>query len=263
MGGSSRPEIEAPENKILICRTCHTEITEHRWQLTRTSTELTVVSVFTGEVLVRRRYDPGFDVSAFFQRANLLEADLHALLPGIPYLTDDQLVELFQQLRSVDKGTWKLQAAILYEARQRSVYGDRAWEAMGRSFGIGWRQAYNLARVWQTFFTNDRGEFCNQLQNSALEESTWYVVASETQMPQYWLHYAEDQKAKDPSYSISDFKDEIKLAGAGIEQDPNGTRPAGKRCQWLRVYCEKLDQVVRPGQCPGCDIYPFIEEALR
>ena len=134
---------------------------------------------------------------------------------------------------------------------------------MGRSFGIGWRQAYNLARVWQTFFTNDSGEFCNQLQNCSLEESTWYVVASETQMPQYWLHFAEDQKASDPTYSIADFKEDIKLAGAGMEQDPNGTRPAGKRCQWLRVYCEKLDQVVRPGQCPGCDVYPFIQEALR
>ena len=171
MGGSSRPEIEAPENKILICRTCHTEITEHRWNLTRTTTELTVVSVSTGEVLVKRHYDPSFDPSAFFQRVNVLEADLESLLPGIPYLTDDQLVELFQQLRGVDKRTWKAQAAILYEAKQRSVYGDRAWEAMGRSFGVGWRQAYNLARVWQTFFTNDTGEFCNQLQNSPLEES--------------------------------------------------------------------------------------------
>ena len=263
MGGSSRPEIEAPENKILICRSCHTEITEHRWHLTRTSTELTVVSVTTGEILVKRHYDSSFDPSAFFQRVNVLEADLEALLPGIPYLTDEQLVELFQQLRGVDKGTWKAQAAILYEARQRSVYGDRAWEAMGRSFGIGWRQAYNLARVWQIFFTNDSGQFCNQLQNSPLEESTWYVVASETQMPQYWLHFAEDRKASDPGYSIADFKDEIRLAGAGIEQDPNGSRPDGKRCQWLRVYCEKLDQVVRPGQCSGCDVFPFIQEALR
>jgi hypothetical protein len=229
----------------------------------RTSTELTVVAVATGELLVRRQYDPAFDPAIFFQRINLLESDLDSILPDIPYLTDEQLVELFQQLRGVDKRTWKAQAAILYEAKQRSIYGDRAWEAMGRSFGIGWRQAYNLARVWQTFFTNDRGQFCNQLQNSALEEVTWYIVASETQMPQYWLHHADDQKAQDPSYSIQDFRDEVRFAGAGIEGDPNGNREPGKRCRWLRVYCEKLDQVVRPGQCPGCDIYPFIEEALR
>ena len=58
----------------------------------------------------------------------------------------------------------KAQAAILWEAKQRSVYGDRAWEAMGRSFGIGWRQAYNLARVWDTFFRDEEGEFCSQMQ---------------------------------------------------------------------------------------------------
>lgn len=49
-------------------------------------------------------------------------------------LADDQLVELFQQLRSIDQRTWVAQAAICWEAKQRSVYGDRAWEAMGKSF---------------------------------------------------------------------------------------------------------------------------------
>ncbi len=126
------------------------------------------------------------------------------MLPGIPYLTDDQLVELFQQLRSVDKGTWKAQAAILYEAKQRSVYGDRAWEAMGRSFGIGWRQAYKLARVWQTFFTNERRPILQSIAKFTLEEVTWYIVARpRPRCPQYWLHYAEDRKAADPGYTIS------------------------------------------------------------
>jgi hypothetical protein len=263
MGGSSLPEIEAPENKITICRACHTEITEHRWSLARSPSELLVTAVATGETIVRRRYDPGFDASDYIQGINVLEANLEALLPGIPYLTDEQLVEVFQQLRGVGSGAWKAQAAVLWEAKQRSVYGDRAWEAMGRSFGIGWRQAYNLARVWQTFFIDEKGQFCIQMQNSSLEEVTWYVVASETDSPLFWLNYAEDQRAFDPGYTVADFKDEIRIAGAGQEQGPNGTSDSGKSCRWLRVYCEKLDRVVRPGQCPGCDVYPFIQEALR
>ncbi len=49
----------------------------------------------------------------------------------------------------------------------------------------------------------------------------------------------------------------------GLDPEPDGMRADGKRCHWLSVYCEKLDQVVRPGQCPGCDAFPFIQEALR
>jgi hypothetical protein len=153
---------------------------------------------------------------------------------------------------------------VLWEAHQRSVYGDRAWEAMGRTFGIGWRQAYNFVRVWDTFFKGDNGEFCNRLQSCSLQESTWYVVATETEAPHYWLGYAEDQKAVDPSYAIADFRQDINLAGARAEQESVGTHEPGKRCQWLRAYCEKLERSVRQGECPGCDVLTNpITEALR
>ena len=121
MGGSSRPEIEAHQNKITICRSCHTEITEHRWVLTSTPLELKIVEPTTGEVLVHRHYDPTFNPAAYFHGVNTLESDLDSLLPGIPYLTDEQLVELFLELRSIGRGSWKAQAAILWEAKQRSV----------------------------------------------------------------------------------------------------------------------------------------------
>ena len=263
MGGSSRPEIEAAENKITICRSCHTEITEHRWELRRDERQLTVTAVPTGEVLVRRLYDSSFDASAYFHRLNLVELEVDSMLPGIPYLTDDQLVELYEALRSLGRGAWKAQAAILWESKQRSVYGDKAWEAAGRSFGLGWRQAYNLAKVWDTFYKGDNGEFCNQLQNWSLPEVTWYITATETEAPHYWLAHAEDRKAQDPGYTISDFKEEIREAGARAEETPCGTRQAGKSCRWLRAYCTKLERVVRQGECEGCDVLPSIEERLR
>ncbi|MEE8384314.1 MAG: HNH endonuclease, partial [Dehalococcoidia bacterium] len=261
MGGSRRPEIEAPSNKATLCRSCHTQITEQRWRLERTDRQLIVTDVPTGEVLARRLFDPDFSAPGYFQELNLLENRLDALVQGIPYLTDDQLVDLFSYLRSLDQHTWKAQAAILWEAKRRSVYGDRAWEAMGRSFGIGWRQAYNLAQVWEVFFLGEKGQFCNQLQNSTLQEVTWYIVASQTDVPHFWLAYADDRKAEDPGYSVTDFKDEIGIAGANKE-DPLFPESDSQRCQWLRVYCMKLRRVVRPGQCPGCDTgVPSIQEA--
>lgn len=258
MGGSSRPEIEAPENKITICRSCHTEITEHRWDLVRDSSHLAVVSVATGEIIARRYYRADFDASSLFANANTIEGGIEELIQGIPYLTDEQLVELFGQLRGIDKRSWKVQAAILWEAKQRSVYGDRAWEAMGRSFGIGWRQAYNLARVWETFFAGEEGQFCNRLQNSPLEESTWYVVASETESPELWLGYAEDQKSQDPGYSIADFRDEIRLARSVTGSDSQIAPLSEGGCRLLRVYCEKLGRIARPGECPGCETIPQV-----
>ena len=263
MGGSSRPEIEDASNKIVICRSCHTEVTEHRWHLTRNERQLTVVKVDTGEIIFRRLFDPQFDASAFFQRLTLVDLEIDALVQGIPYLSDEQLVELFAELRGLDKGSWRAQAAVLWEAKQRFVYGDRAWEAMGRSFGIGWRQAYNLARVWQTFFKGENDEFCNQLQNCSLQEVTRYIVASETNGPHFWLAYAEDRKAVDPSYSIRDFKNEIEIAGARSEESACGSGSSSKTCRWLSAFCSKLDRIVKPGECPGCDLLPSIEERLR
>jgi hypothetical protein len=208
--------------------------------------------VATGEVVVRRLFDPDFSPSQYFQELNLLEPRLDALLQGIPYLSDDQLVELFQYLRSIGKHSWKAQAAILWEAKERSVYGDRAWEAMGRTFGIGWRQAYNLAKVWEVFFLGEDGGFCTQVQNCSLQEVTWYVVSSRTDAPHFWLGYAEDQKAQNPSYSISDFKADLAVAGQ-CKEDSVSSRATP--CQWLQMYCTRKGEPVSREVCRSCSLY--------
>jgi hypothetical protein len=262
MGGSRRSEIEDPSNKTLLCRTCHTQITEQRWRLERTDGELKVSDVATSEVVMRRLSDPDFKPSQYFHNLNLLEPQLDALVQGIPYLTDDQLVDLFSYLRALDQHAWKAQSALLWEAKQRSVYGDRAWEAMGSTFGIGWRQAYNLARVWEVFFLGEEGQLCIQMQNRPLQEVTWYVVASQTDAPHFWLAYAEDQKAEQPSYSISDFREDVHAAGAKRE-DPQAPNGHGSQCRWLRTYCAMHGKVVRPAECRGCDNKAYSTEEVN
>ena len=252
MGGTKRPEIEAPSNKATLCRSCHSQITEQRWQLERTDRQLLVRDVTTGEVVLRRLFDPDFSPSQYFQELNLLEPRLEALLQGIPYLSDDQLVELFQSVRGLGKEAWKLEAAVMWEAKRRSVYGDRAWEAMGRTFGIGWRQAYNLAKVWEVFFLGEEGGFCTQVQDCSLEEVTWYVVSSRTDAPHFWLGYAEDQKAQNPSYSITDFKADLAIAGQ-CKEDPVSSRASP--CQWLQMYCVRKGEPVSREVCRTCSLY--------
>jgi len=254
MGGSRRPEIEAASNKAVLCHSCHTQITEQRWRLERTDQELLVTDVATGQVVARRLFNSDFRPSEYFHELNLLEGRLDILVQGIPYLTDDQLVDLFSYFSGLDQQAWKARAAILWEAKRRSVYSDRAWEAMGCTFGIGWRQAYNLARVWEVFFLGEDGQFCSQLQNSTLQEVTWYIVASQTDSPHFWLAYAEDRKAENPSYTISDFREEVRTAGAQREDFEPLLNGEKQSCRWLKTYCMKLGRVVRSRDCTRCDI---------
>ncbi len=252
MGGSSRPEIEAASNKAVVCRSCHSQITEQHWRLERTQDQLIVTEVATDAVVARRLFSLDFKPAEYFQELNLLELRLDSLVQGIPYLSDEQLVDLFLYLRGFDQRAWKAQAAILWEAKQRSVYGDRAWEAMGSTFGIGWRQAYNLARVWDVFFREEDDEVCNRMQNCPLQEVTWYIVASQTNDPHFWLAYADDQKAQKPSYSIADFKADLAIAGGAVEDE---VLAKSKPCSWLQMYCTERGETVSPQICRACNRY--------
>ena len=112
------------------------------------------------------------------------------------------------------------------------------------------------------YFRGEKGEYCNELQNCSLQEVTWYIVASETEAHHFWLACGEDRRAEDSGYSVADFREEIRIAGANKE-DPLAPGSDTQRCRWLRVYCTKLRRVVRPGDCPGCDAdVPSTPEAV-
>lgn len=103
IGGSHRPEIEAPSNKAVLCRSCHTQVTEQHWRLECTDHQLLVTQVTNGEVIARRLFNPDFRPSQRFHELNLLENRLDVLLQGIPYLTDGQLVDLIAYCRGLDQ----------------------------------------------------------------------------------------------------------------------------------------------------------------
>ena len=71
-------------------------------------------------------------------------------------------MEAFAYASSFSKRSWLVQAAILSEAQQRSIYGDRSLEAIARRFEISLRQAQKYALVWKVFFAEeDREENVN------------------------------------------------------------------------------------------------------
>lgn len=253
MGGSKAPAIEAPENKITLCRTCHHNIHEGGWQLQRSDHELRVVDRGTGELIVRRLYDGTFDASAFLHQLTMAETSLEQLVKDVPFLSDEQLVELFAYLRGVGRQAWRAQAAVLWEAKQRSVYGEHSVEAIARRFDIAYRTAAEYIQVYETYFKDEEGlgESAN-VRTFQLDEPSWYLVAVHGDDPHFWLGHAQDRKAQDPRYSIAEFREDIRLGKETVEAGIEAPIPP---CPWQTTYCEKvLELITSVPRCRDCTV---------
>ena len=258
MGGSKNPTVLADNNLMTLCRTCHRNIHEGAWALEKSPSLVRVVDRRNGTEIMRRYSDPNFDAGRFLGSLNLMESSLVAALGGVIYLNDDQLVEAFQASRSIGKRAWLIQAAILYEAQRRSVYGDQTVKAIARSFGISLNIAEKYARVWREFFAVAEREEIFNVEEIFLDEPSWYVVAAtESPKPQKWLAYAQDKKAENPRYSLSDFRREIQQAvGADIrvleERTPQPPESAARipwDCPWVKPYCTRSGKPVLAEDC--------------
>ena len=204
MGGTKDPAVHDEANLMTLCRACHRNIHDGRWELVRSAEGIRVVDRDNREQVMCRLHDPDLDVPSLFQLLNLADDSLSRLHEALPYLTDDQLVEAFGYASSFGKRSWLVQAAILYEAQQRSTYGEHTLEAIARRFEIGIRQAQKYALVWKMFFTKDGEEENVNIDAILLDEPSWYVVAAtESKEPDKWLAYAQDRKQEDPRYSVA------------------------------------------------------------
>ena len=262
MGGSKDPDVQSDTNLMTLCRSCHRNLHEARWQLIRTSDGIRVLDVKSGEEIMRRLTNPDLDVPSLFHLLNLTEDSLGKLHESLPYFTDDQLVEAYAYACSFGKRSWLTQAAILYEAQRRSTYGDQTLEAIARRFEISLRHAQKYALVWKVFF-NRHGEQENvNIDAILLDEPSWYVVAvTETKEPEKWLAYAQDRKMEDPRYSVFTFRRDILLsnfiqgvADAKEAQESDSTLPTHDswRCPWIRLLCMHSGKPVPFRDCADC-----------
>ncbi len=210
MGGSRNSAVHSESNLLTLCRSCHGRFHQGVWELHRSEAGIQVVDLETGKQVMRRRYNAELDVPGLFQLLNQVEDSWARLQEALPYLTDDQLVEAFAYATNFSKRSWLVQAAVLYEAQQRSIYGDRSLEAIARRFEISLRQAQKYALVWKVFFASEENVNVDAI---LLEQPSWYVVAaSETKDPEQWLAFAQDRKMEDPRYSVSAFRSDIQRA---------------------------------------------------
>ena len=262
MGGSKDSSINDEDNLITLCRSCHRNIHEERWEFKRSAEDIRVFDTATGEQVMRRFRNPGLDVPSMFQILNLAEESVTCLLKALPYLTDEELVEAFGYAGSFGKRAWLLQAAILYEAQKRSTYGEHTLEAIARRFEIGIRQAEKYALVWKVFFVQGDGEHVN-IDAILLDEPSWYVVAAtETREPEKWLSYAQDRKMQDPRYSVAALRRDIRITrliqGMGDVKDMRETAedlsPMDSwACPWIKLLCVHSSQPIPFRDCKDCE----------
>jgi hypothetical protein len=262
IGGSRDPAVHDHANLISICRPCHMNLHEGIWRLERLADGIRIVDHRTGRQVMRRLRDADVDVPTLLHGLTLAESTLAHLVDALPYLSDDQLVEAFASTVELGRRAWLVQAAILYEAQQRSVYGDRTLEAVARRFEISPRQAEKYALVWRTSEPGAPLKNVN-VDEIVLDEPSWYVVAaSESPEPATWLAYAQDRKLEDPRYSVAAFRRDIQAArrsgeglvgNASIRADDFDSRPSW-HCPWVRPYCTRGGTPVPVEDCRDCDV---------
>ena len=266
MGGRKDPAIHDEGNLMTLCRNCHQNLHDERWELVRSPQGIWVFDKRTGDQIMRRLYDSDVAPSALFQVLNVAEDSLKNIYDVVPYLADDQLVEAFAYACSIGKYAWLMQAAILYEAQQRSIHGDRTFEAVARRFEVSRRQAQKYALVWKVFFADDGGTENVNVDVFALDQPSWYVVAAtETQEPNKWLAYAQDRKQEDIRYSISSFRRDIQQAGQfQVSADANPIQhtilqnvplPAlvQRNCPWIKTFCVQSGKPISVEDCNDCE----------
>lgn len=275
MGGRDDPAIDDPTNLMTICRGCHQKIHRGTWTIQRSPEVLRVMETKSGDQVMRRHYDQGMDPPTVLNLLNVAEESMSAVLRSIPYLSDDQLVEVFGYLRSIGKRSWLIQAAVLHETQERSIYGDRSLEAIARRFEMSQRQAQKYALVWKAFF-HDQDEKENvNVDALLLDEASWYVVAAtETKEPEKWLAYAQDRKMEEARYSVSSFRRDIQQANVSKGPYYPDSAQSGsmmptplptlerRECPWVKPFCTRTGRPVPVEDCTGCEFTGMAHQAL-
>ena len=262
MGGRKDPAVHDENNLITLCRSCHRNLHEGRWELIRSQDGISVLDKSTCDQVMRRLYKPELDTPSIFQRLNVADDSLNQLFEVMAYLSDDQLVEAFNYASNFGKRSWLVQAAVLYEAQQRSIYGKQSLEAIARRFEIGIRQAQKYALVWKVFFDREGTEENVNIDVFVLDQPSWYVIAAtETKEPEKWLAYAQDRKQEDPRYSVADFRRDVQqsnLENNGHDDrytdQPNAPLPSVVRrdCPWIRLVCVQSGRLLPVDDCNEC-----------
>jgi len=132
-------------------------------------------------------------------------------------MTDEQLVELYNQAKELGNISWLMRCMAIGVAKSRVGWGDvtKVMASIANTFGIGIRMAQLDVQVYETFI-KDNPDFEPEL------PANFYQIAAISSNPKVALQMALEKRAEIPSFPASAFRAMLK-GEINKEAAPKGT----------------------------------------
>jgi hypothetical protein len=139
---------DGEENLVLLCGECHRRRHEGRLEISSGDDhQVRFLDKETGEVVVWERQPHVSQGQALmvFQEAQTIERwfDTRLFVERIQPLADEELDELYQNVREIGKRAWMAQCVIIAERQKRANYGDKAVEAIAKQLNVTRRTVFH------------------------------------------------------------------------------------------------------------------------
>ncbi len=136
------------------------------------------------------------------------EMAVERILRRVPEMSRDERLTTFSMANTGEKLNWMIKACIMATEIDESNYRDGAYLTLARVYGVSASHVHRLALVWNTFFA---GQEIASPDAISLTEFSWYRGAAEAARGNRTralalLAEAQDRKAANPTYSVTDFR---------------------------------------------------------
>ena len=158
------------------------------------------------------------EIANVFQGTDITKNFFTDCILQLENFEDVELVELEDRLRTVGLSLWKLRCAILAEAQRRvEKFAGRVDSIKEVAAIFGYRQstAYRKIKIWKTFYQDSEvtDRIVPNNKEYFFEEHTspesWFASALRAEDPLKALKEAEERYFDNPTYSSTQFKEEI------------------------------------------------------
>ena len=202
-----------------LCRTHHRLYDSHEIDILRSPDILRVWKRASGEVLLERHYNAGFNQGQHIAELQAMPNLLEYCIEEVKYLDYEGMEEAASIVgRELGEKGWKYLAELMRRARLMIPWGDRTEKltTIANKCGISWRTVQRLALIAERIDLPT-------LAASRVDDMSMVLVAAEAVDPVAALAHIEERKAENPSYSTRQARSEITTqeavaGGKGLER---------------------------------------------
>lgn len=225
----SRGGGDETDNLVMLCHECHQKRHGERIDIFIQNNMLVVEDKQTGEIQVKPLVPQvAMTPSALVDQSRAVRDWLGLMIYAgrLREEPDEALATLYEELRHLKHRLWMAQAAIINEMQSRANYGDATAKHVAAALGCGERTVQSRGQIFREIISKPE---CSQACEKLLGES-FYKEAVSTDNPIHWINYASERKVENPSYTVAQFREEIRSDG-----EESSLRQ-------VVLYCERQNQ---------------------